>query len=133
PQIWLAPTADDSDGWLASVRHIAIESGAFVVSVPQYIPASAFPPGFPVPIPPGRGGFRNRGAGAAPPAAGGGRAAPPSRVGGDREGGVGRRGRCWLGAVGDEGRGGVPVGGAAGPATAAGEPGGNGGADGDEN
>ena len=39
PQIWVAPTADDSDGWLATMRHIAIESGAFVVSVPQYIPA----------------------------------------------------------------------------------------------
>src|SRR3954451_9448195 len=24
PQIWAAPTADDSDGWLASMRHIAI-------------------------------------------------------------------------------------------------------------
>ncbi len=43
PQIWLAPTADDSDGWLATIRHIAIESGAYVVSVPQYIPRSAFP------------------------------------------------------------------------------------------
>ena len=51
PQIWVAPTADDSDGWLASVRHIAIESGAFVVSVPQYIPRSAFPKDFPVPLP----------------------------------------------------------------------------------
>ncbi len=51
PQIWVAPTADDSDGWLASVRHIAIESGAFVVSVPQYIPRSAFPSDFPVPLP----------------------------------------------------------------------------------
>ena len=51
PQIWLAPTADDSDGWLASMRHIAIESGAFVVSAPQYIPASAFPEDFPVPLP----------------------------------------------------------------------------------
>jgi nitrilase len=50
PQIWLAPTADDSDGWLASMRHIAIESGAFVVSVPQYIPGSAFPDDFPVAI-----------------------------------------------------------------------------------
>ena len=30
PQIWVAPTADDSDGWIASMRHIAIESGAFV-------------------------------------------------------------------------------------------------------
>jgi nitrilase len=46
PQIWVAPTADDSDGWLASMRHIAIESGAFVVSVPQYIPGSAFPDDF---------------------------------------------------------------------------------------
>ena len=27
PQIWLAPTADDSDGWIASMRHIAIEAG----------------------------------------------------------------------------------------------------------
>ena len=60
PQIWLAPTADDSDGWLATVRHIAIESGAYVVSVPQYIPRSAFPDDFPAPLPDkdvfGRGG-----------------------------------------------------------------------------
>jgi nitrilase len=51
PQIWLAPTADDSDGWLATVRHIAIESGAYVVSVPQYIPRSAFPEDFPLELP----------------------------------------------------------------------------------
>ena len=50
PQIWVAPTADDSDGWIASIRHIAIESGAFVVSAPQYIPGSAFPDDFPVEI-----------------------------------------------------------------------------------
>lgn len=61
PQIWVAPTADDSDSWLASMRHIAIEAGAFVVSVPQYIPRSAFPDDFPVEIPAdlavlGRGG-----------------------------------------------------------------------------
>jgi nitrilase len=60
PQIWLAPTADDSDGWLASVRHIAIESGAYVVSAPQYIIRSAFPDDFPVELPDyevfGRGG-----------------------------------------------------------------------------
>ena len=47
------PTADDSDGWIASMRHIAIEAGAFVVSVPQYIPASAFPDDFPLPLPEG--------------------------------------------------------------------------------
>ena len=60
PQIWIAPTADDSDGWLATVRHIAIESGAFVVSVPQYIPRDAFPEDFPLELPDqqsfGRGG-----------------------------------------------------------------------------
>jgi predicted amidohydrolase len=60
PQIWVAPTADDSDGWLATVRHIAIESGAFVVSAPQYIPRSAFPDDFPAELPDqevfGRGG-----------------------------------------------------------------------------
>jgi nitrilase len=60
PQIWVAPTADDSDAWLASMRHIAIESGAFVVSAPQYIPRAAFPDDFPVELPDkevfGRGG-----------------------------------------------------------------------------
>jgi nitrilase len=60
PQIWVAPNADDSDGWLASMRHVAIESGAFVVSVPQYIPRSAFPDDFPAELPGnevlGRGG-----------------------------------------------------------------------------
>jgi len=62
PQIWVAPTADDTDGWLASMRHIAIESGAFVVSVPQYIPASAFPDDFPVPLPEGKAVFGEGGA-----------------------------------------------------------------------
>ncbi len=59
-QIWVAPTADDSDGWLASMRHIAIESGAFVISVPQFIRRSDFPEDFPVELPGdeifGRGG-----------------------------------------------------------------------------
>ena len=53
PQIWLAPNADDSEGWIVSMHHIAIEAGAFVVSVPQYIPASAFPIDFPLPLPAG--------------------------------------------------------------------------------
>ncbi len=60
PQIWLAPTADDSDGWQATIRHIAIEAGAFVVSVPQYIRRDAFGDDFPWPLPEqdvfGRGG-----------------------------------------------------------------------------
>ena len=62
PQIWLAPTADDSDGWLATVRHIALESGAFVVSVPQYIPTSAFPSDFPAKLPEGKEVLGNGGA-----------------------------------------------------------------------
>jgi nitrilase len=62
PQIWVAPTADDSDGWVASMRHIAIESGAYVVSAPQYIPASAFPADFPVPLPEGKEVFGRGGA-----------------------------------------------------------------------
>jgi nitrilase len=62
PQIWVAPTADESDGWLATIRHIALESGAFVVSVPQFIPAAAFPDDFPVPLPEGKEIFGNGGA-----------------------------------------------------------------------
>jgi predicted amidohydrolase len=62
PQIWIAPTADDTDGWLATARHIAIESGAFVVSVPQFIPAAAFPDDFPVALPEGQELFGNGGA-----------------------------------------------------------------------
>jgi nitrilase len=70
PQIWLAPTADDSDGWLATVRHIAIESGAFAVSVPQFIPASAFPDDFPVPLPEGMAVLGNGGAAIVEPSEG---------------------------------------------------------------
>ena len=62
PQIWIAPTADDTDSWIASMRHIAIESGAFVVSAPQYIPAAAFPDDFPVPLPEGTEVFGRGGA-----------------------------------------------------------------------
>ena len=70
PQIWVAPTADDSDGWLASMRHIAIESGAFVVSVPQLIPAAAFPPDFPVQLPAGKDLFGRGGAAIIEPTSG---------------------------------------------------------------
>jgi nitrilase len=68
PQIWVAPTADDTDGWLASMRHIAIESGAFVVSVPQYIPATAFPDDFPLRLPEGKDVFLRGGAAVIDPA-----------------------------------------------------------------
>jgi predicted amidohydrolase len=67
PQIWVAPTADDSDGWLATVRHVAMESGAFVVSVPQFIPRAAFPRDFPVALP-NRAVYGNGGAAIIEPA-----------------------------------------------------------------
>lgn len=70
PQIWVAPTADDSDGWLASMRHIAIESGAYVISVPQYIPATAFPADFPIELPEGKAVFGDGGAVIVEPAGG---------------------------------------------------------------
>jgi nitrilase len=70
-QLWVAPTADDSDGWLASMRHIAIESGAFVVSAPQYIPASAFPDDFPIALPDGKAVFGEGGAAIVEPTWGG--------------------------------------------------------------
>ena len=44
------------------MRHIAIESGAFVVSAPQYIPKDAFGERFPVPLPESRDVFGNGGA-----------------------------------------------------------------------
>jgi nitrilase len=69
-QLWVAPTADDSDGWLASMRHIAIESGAFVISVPQYIPASAFPVDFPIALPDGKAVFGEGGAAIVEPTSG---------------------------------------------------------------
>jgi nitrilase len=52
PEIWVAPTADGGDGWMATVRHIAIEAGAFVVSVPAYVPRAAFPDDLPIELPP---------------------------------------------------------------------------------
>ncbi len=70
PQLWVAPTADDTDGWVASMRHIAIESGAFVVSAPQYIPRSAFPADFPLPLPEGKETFGRGGACVVDPVAG---------------------------------------------------------------
>jgi nitrilase len=108
PQIWAAPTADSSDGWLASMRHIAIESGAFVVSAPQYIPATAFPADFPVPLPEGVEVFGRGGAAICEPTWGGVIAGPLY----DQEGMViadcdlarGLHAKRWFDAVGHYGR-----------------------------
>jgi nitrilase len=50
-EIYLAPTAEDSEGWLASMRHIARESRAFVLSCCVFQRASSYPDD--VPLAPG--------------------------------------------------------------------------------
>jgi nitrilase len=47
-EIYLAPTADDTDGWHDSVRHIARESRAFVLSCCVYQRASSYPADVPL-------------------------------------------------------------------------------------
>jgi nitrilase len=47
-EIYLAPTAEDSDGWHDSMRHVARESRAFVLSSCVYQRASSYPPDVPV-------------------------------------------------------------------------------------
>ena len=108
PQIWIAPTADDSDGWLASMRHIAIESGAFVISAPQFIPRTAFPDDFPATLPVDRDVFGRGGAAIVEPTWGDVIAGPLY----DREGAVaadcdlraGLHAKRWFDAVGHYGR-----------------------------
>uniref|UniRef100_A0A0M3I4D7 CN hydrolase domain-containing protein n=1 Tax=Ascaris lumbricoides TaxID=6252 RepID=A0A0M3I4D7_ASCLU len=46
-QLYLAPTVDDRDVWLSTMRTIAIEGRCFVLSACQYLTASAFPEGHP--------------------------------------------------------------------------------------
>jgi nitrilase len=57
--IYLAPTADDSESWHESVRHIAREARAFVLSCCVYQRASSYPDDVPISDGPdllGRGG-----------------------------------------------------------------------------
>lgn len=42
--IYCAPTADDRDTWLPSMRHIALEGRCFVLTACQHIRRGAFPP-----------------------------------------------------------------------------------------
>jgi nitrilase len=46
--IYLAPTADDSESWLESVRHIAREARAFVLSCCVFQRASSYPDDVPI-------------------------------------------------------------------------------------
>jgi len=43
-EIYCAPTADDRDTWLPTMRHIALEGRCYVLSVCQYITRGAFGP-----------------------------------------------------------------------------------------
>ena len=108
PQIWVAPTADDAESWLASMRHIAIESGAFVVSAPQFIPASAFPDDFPVSLPEGKEVFGNGGSAIVEPDEGEVIAGPlygeEGMVVADCDLKVGLHAKRWLDSVGHYGR-----------------------------
>lgn len=47
-KLYCAPTADDRDSWLATVRHIAIEGRCFVLSACQVMRRSDFPADYPV-------------------------------------------------------------------------------------
>jgi nitrilase len=47
-EIYLAPTADDSESWHDSVRHIAREARAFVLSCCAFQRASSYPPDVPL-------------------------------------------------------------------------------------
>jgi nitrilase len=41
--LYCAPTADDRDGWAATMRHIALEGRCFVLSACQHISRAAYP------------------------------------------------------------------------------------------
>jgi nitrilase len=47
-EVYLAPTADDTEAWHDSIRHIAREARAYVVSPCVYQRASSYPEGVPV-------------------------------------------------------------------------------------
>jgi nitrilase len=44
PQFWCAPTVDDRDSWIPSMRHIAVEGRCFVLSACQYLADADGPP-----------------------------------------------------------------------------------------
>lgn len=47
-EVYLAPTADSRDGWIASVRHIALEGRCFVLSANQFARRSDYPADYPL-------------------------------------------------------------------------------------
>jgi nitrilase len=51
-QLYLAPTADSREGWVASMRHIALEGRCFVLSSNQFARRSDYPTDYPGDLPP---------------------------------------------------------------------------------
>jgi nitrilase len=47
-QLWLAPTADSRDSWIATVRHIAVEGRCFVLSANQHARRCDYPADYPL-------------------------------------------------------------------------------------
>jgi nitrilase len=47
PEIWIAPTLASADFWIATVRHIARESGCYVISVAPVMHPDWLPEGLP--------------------------------------------------------------------------------------
>ena len=50
-QLYLAPTADSRDGWIASMRHIALEGRCFVLSSNQFARRRDYPLDYPGDLP----------------------------------------------------------------------------------
>lgn len=46
--LYLAPTADQREGWQASMRHIALEGRCFVLSCNQFVHRDMYPPDLPM-------------------------------------------------------------------------------------
>jgi nitrilase len=48
-RIHLAPTADSTDGWQSTIRHVALEGRVFVIAVNQYVTRAMYPADFELP------------------------------------------------------------------------------------